>query len=322
VGNFLVILGPVPSSAVPPPIASDLGASESVLLVLPARLAPSPAAKEAIGGALILTSDRLALVPGAEPPAPRPSDPAGAILHDLWRLVRPAIVDAFPLARLFAARHASGIPLAGRGRPGIEVPLQVVRRAFLAGAAPGWVGVEVALPPPDVRPPFALYLHAGDRAAELEAALVRHRPGAPPRPDLERPYALFYLFRPPPQIFVRTGDRAGLLELGADGPTLRKGSRADTIVPYESVTAVEVAPDRGLRRGEVRLRSDDVVHVLRASRTALPRLLDVGHLVAEVAGVPARLVTGPVAGGRVAWRATWLGAAGAAAFELARLFFT
>ncbi len=306
--------------AVPIPFAADLGAAESVLLVLPARLAPSPGAKESIPGALILTSDRLALVPGAEPPEPRPSDPVGAILHDLWTVVRPAIVDAFPVARLFAARHASANVLAGRGRPGIEVPLQVIRRAFLAGAAPGWVGIEVPLTPPAPRPPFVLYFHVGDRAADLEGAVTRHRPDAPPRPDLERLYALHYLFRPPPQIFVRCADRAGLLELGADGPTLRTGSRVDAIVPYESVTSVDLAPDSAWRRGEVRLRSDDVVHVLRASRAAMPRLLDVGHLVAELAGVPAHLVAGPVAGGRIAWRASWLGAEGAAAWEIARLF--
>lgn len=305
-------------SLVPAPLAGDLGTSEHVLAVVRARLAASPGAAASIPGVVVLTSERLALVPGAELPPEKPSDPVSAVLSDLWALVRPVVVEDSPIAFLFA-RRARPNPIAGRGRPAIEVPLQLVRRPFLAGGAEGWVGVEIALPPPDPRPPFALYLHAGARAPEIHDAIARHRPSAPPRPELERPYGLFYLFRPPPQVFVRTGDRRGLLELGADGPTLRRGNVVETLVPYESVTAVELSPDTTWRRGEIRLVLDDTALSLRASREATPRLLDVGRLVAEVAGAPVRAMDGKVAGGRVAWRLSWVGAAGAVAYEIIRI---
>lgn len=305
-------------SRIPAPLASDLGAAEHVLVVVPARLAASPVAETSIPGVVVVTTDRLALVPGAQLPDERPRDPVAGVLADLWALVRPVVVEDSPIAFLFAKR-AMPNPIAGRGRPAIEVPLQLVRRPFLAGGAAGWVGVEIALPPPDPRPPFALYVHAGARATEVHDAIERHRPTAPPRPELERPYALYHLFRPPPQVFVKVGDRRGLLELGPDGPTLRRGKILETLVPYESVTAVELSHDTTWRRGEVHLVLDDTRVSLRASREAMPRLLDVGRLIAEVAGAPVRTTDGKVAGSRVAWRVGWLGAAGAAAYEIVRI---
>jgi len=321
---------------IPAKLLAELPAEEPVFKSAPARLAPSPGAPDPLAVNAVLTAARLSFVPG-ERSAPVSNDPIRILVSELWQLVKPAVFDAFPLVQLIAARQRGPAPLAGRGRPAIEVPLQMLDGVFLAGAAPGWLGLRISLPPDDPRLPFTLYLELGEAAAaEWHDLIDGARRAARPRPELERPYALYYLFRPLPSpwVFVRRGraDAAarddavlrevgrGKLALGADGPVLTKAP-AEPIVPYEAVDRVEIAHATKWRNGWIDLVTSETAFDFLAPRADQRALEDLALLVAELSGAPVVVHPGPVAMSRVAFRAAWLTAAGAGLAELAHLFF-
>ena len=323
-------------SEIPAKLLAELPVEEPVFKSAPARLASSPTAAEGLPVNAVLTAARLSFVPG-ERSVPSSNDPIRILVGELWQLVKPALLEAFPLAQLIAARQRGPAPLAGRGRPAIEVPLQMLEGVFVAGAAPGWLGLRISLPPDDPRLPFTLYLELGESAAaEWRDLIDSARRAARPRPELERPYALYYLFRPLPSpwVFVRRGlaaagprDEAtltevgrGKLALGADGPVLTKAP-AEPIVPYEAVERVEIAHATKWRNGWIDLVTSDNAFDFLAPRADQRILEDLALLVAELSGAQVVVHPGPVAVGRVAFRATWLAAAGAGLAELAHLLF-
>lgn len=320
-------------ASVPAKLIAELPSEEPIFKSGPARLAPSPGAEEALNVTAVLTAARLSFVPG-ERVAPPSNDPIRILMGELWQLVRPALLGAFPIVQLIATRQRGRAPLAGRGRPAIEIPLQMLDGAFLAGAAPGWLGLRIALGADDPRLPFTLYLEVGDAASEWRDLVESARRAARPRPDLERPYALYYLFRPLPSpwVFVRRGSAAtgrdgplvevgrGQLALGPDGPVLTK-AEGEPIVPYESVERVEIGHATKWRNGWIDFVAGETVFDFIAPRRDQQALEDLARLVAELSGAPAAVHAGPVALGRVAFRATWLAAAGAGLAELARIIF-
>lgn len=282
----------------PPPL-DDLPTAEAVFRAAPVRIAASPGAHGGLRGVAVLTSERLIVVPGATDPRARRGDPIQQALASLWEMVKPALLEAFPVARLLARPHAI---LAARARPGIEIPLEMIRRAFEA-RLPGWIGIELALPPPDPRPPFALYFEL-DASAGAPREWVERIEGqkheAPARPELERPYALFYLLRPLPRPVVvvhgRQGRRRGSFVLHADGPAIATRWDETVLLAYESITGVAWAAPTPWRSASLRIEAGDHVFTVAPRDDWSARLLhDSAHLLAEVAGVPLRTEVG-------AWR--------------------
>jgi hypothetical protein len=324
------------TTPVPAKVLAELPAEEPVFKSAPARLSAGPTSRETLRGAAVLTAARLSFVPGDAPAEPS-NDPIRILLGELWQLVKPALLDAFPIVQLIAARQRGPAPLAGRGRPAIEVPLQMLDGVFVAGASPGWLGLRIALPEGDPRPPFTLYLELGEQeAADWHDLCESARATARPRPELERPYALYYLFRPlpSPNVFVQRGAPAregrhespltevgrGRLVLGPDGPALAK-SAPSAILPYEAVERVEIAHATKWRSGWIDLVTAEVAFDFLAPRSDQRTLEDFARLVSELSGAPVVVHPGPVAVGRVAFRAAWLTAAGAGLAELAHLIF-
>ncbi|AKF10219.1 hypothetical protein DB32_007368 [Sandaracinus amylolyticus] len=302
----------------------DLAAGEPVFKAAPVRIAASPGAFGGLEGSAVLTSQRLIVVPGAMGEVRR-GDPLQRALATLWERVKPAVLDAFPIARLLSRARDRNAQLAARARPGIEIPLETVRRAFEA-RLPGWIGLELALPLPDPRPPFALYLQLDvgpgphrEWAQQIEAL----RTSAPARPELERPYALFYLLQPPPRPMVRVrsaeGTRKGALVLHADGPAIATTFASERVLlPYESITRIVYAAPTSWRRSFLRIEAGE--HVMRVEPQKdwdAQRLHDSAHLLAEIAGVPLRRDMGDVRAARVMTAVmTAAGAAAAVAYEV------
>lgn len=306
-----------PAATAPREVLDDLEPDEPVFLVAPARLAASPGASDHLAGVAVLTSDRLAFVPGA-PGSPPPyeelrGDALVDVLAELWAAVKPAVLTAFPMVKILLREPSRPSLLAARSRPGIEIPLQLVRRAFEA-RVPGWLGVELALPLPDPRPPFALFFQVGRFKLEARdwcGKIESHHGQARPRPELERPYALHYLLRPPPRPIVRLRGPAprsggGPLALGLDGPTI--GVRETLLLPYESITRLRWAEGTALRKPRLVIGADDREWWIdpRDAYEA-PRLLDAARLLSELSGAPLETGVGSIRSARIA------GAAGAAA---------
>jgi lipoate-protein ligase A len=90
----------------------------------------------------------------------------------------------------------------------------------LAARLANCVGLELTLPPRDDRPPFALFVDLRDRqrARRWAARLDQARSHAPPRPDLERPYSLYYVLRDPPVPIVRARMRGRRRRGAGHGP--------------------------------------------------------------------------------------------------------
>lgn len=308
----------------------EVSEGEPVFKTAAVRLAASPGAFGGIEGAAVLTSERLVIVPGAVPRDGRDGgvsrgDPLQRAMVALWERVKPALLEAFPIARALTRRkHEQSAQLASRARPGIEIPLEMMGRAFEA-RLPGWIGIELALPPPDPRPPFALYLHvagAPDEARDWAGLIDAQRKAAPARPELERPYALYYLLQPPPKPSVRVrssdGRRRGALALHVDGPAIASGFGEQVLLPYESITRVVYAAETPWRRGWLGIEAG--AHRIRiepAKDWDARRLHDSAHLVAEIAGLPLRFDLGSVRAARVATAvATVAGTAAAVAWEI------
>lgn len=303
----------------------ELGAGEPVFKAAPVRIAASPGAFGGLEGAAVLTSERLIIVPGASGARAQRGDPLQRALASAWERVRPALLEAFPIARLLSEpRGKRGAQLAARSRPGIEIPLETVRRAFEA-RLPGWFGLELALPPPDPRPPYALYfqIDLGPGPHREWAEMIdAQRTAAPARPELERPYALFYLLSPPPKPAVRVrsaeGTRKGTLVLHADGPALKAGFGERVLLPYESITRIVYAAPTSWRKAHLRIEAGE--HVMRVEPLKdwdAQRLHDSAHLLAEVAGLPLRRDLGELRATRVAATATAAaGTVAAVAYEI------
>jgi hypothetical protein len=238
--------------------------------------------------------------------------------------VKPAVLTAFPIAKLLVrAPPPKTGHLAARSRPGIEIPLQVVRRAFEA-RVPGWIGIELCLPIPDPRPPFAIYLQVGrfrleakDWAGRIEA----HRGQARPRPELERPYGLYYLLRPPPRPIVRVRGpapqpRGGPMTLAPDGPAI--GIRGEVLLPYESITRLRWAGATKLRRARLAIVAEEREWSIEPRDAfEVKYLYDAAKVIGELAGVPLEDTVGALRSGRIAG---WVAAAGATAASIAHFF--
>ncbi|MBI2897977.1 MAG: hypothetical protein HYY06_30755 [Deltaproteobacteria bacterium] len=312
---------------VPSGVLQELPAEEPVFRSAPARLAPSPGSPRWLAGTAVLTAARLSFVPGEDAPRREQSnDPIRILVGELWQLVRPAVLEAFPLAQLIAARQRAPSTLAGRGRPGIEVPLQMLEGVFAAGASPGWLGFTIALAPDDPRPAFSLYLDLGpSECGEWLGLLERAGAAAVPRPDLERPYALYYLFRPLPTPWVWIGSGKaelgrGKLMLAEDGPALTRRP-GEVLLPYETVDTVEIAHATKWRSGSVALVKSDGFLTFLAPRRDMRALEDCAHLIAEISGAAITHRTGPLAAGRIVFRAAWMSTAAAGLAELAHILF-
>src|SRR5690349_8646010 len=91
-------------TAAPREVLEDLSPDEPVFFAAPARLAASPDAREDLPGVAVLTSERIAFVPGApgSPTRLRELDGDGFVeaLAELWTMVKPAVMTAFPIAKL------------------------------------------------------------------------------------------------------------------------------------------------------------------------------------------------------------------------------
>lgn len=308
---------------------AELGADEPVFRVSAVRVATSPGdrAARSFAGVAVLTSNRIAIVPGAPgSPTRKPMNLGDLpdVLTDLWALVKPVVVEAFPMIRLLTTERPGKAHLAARSRPGVEIPVHLVRRAFEAHV-PTWLGIELALPLPDPRPPFCIYLElVDDREAprKWRELIEAGRRDARPAPEIERPYALYYLLRDLPKVRVRVrgpdrGTRSGQLVLGPDGLTI--GAANPLKLPFESITELTWAPPTSWRRGELHVTTGERDWVLEP--TADPRAFqDLAHLLAEVTDVPLRDATGHLRTGRIAAWATAAGTAGAALlYELIHL---
>jgi hypothetical protein len=305
----------------PPPVV-DFFPGELVFKSGPARIAASPGAFDAIEGIAVLTNERLVIVPGAKGALPAKSDPHPHSARSLWEEIERTLLQMFSKADPMGRPRSV---LAARGRPGIEIPLAMVRRAF-EGRLPGWAGIELGLPRSDPRPPFALYLRidAGEGTPrEWVEFIEAQKHAASCHPELERPYALFYLFRPLPRPGVRVrsseGVRRGALVLHPDGPAIAgvlSGERV--LLPYESITRVVLGSVTPWRRAWLRIEAGE--HVL----TIDPRndwdfrsLHDCGHLIAEVTGAPLRREAGQMRTARVLTAiATVAGTAAAVAWQV------
>jgi hypothetical protein len=288
----------------PAPIV-DLPAGEVIFKTAPVRIAASPGAFGGLDGVAVLTSERLVVVPGAAGAPAAQGNSLQRTLLSLWEKIKPTLLEAFPVVRLLVRSRAV---LAARARPGIEIPLDMIRRAFEAHPA-GWLGVELALPHPDPRPPFALYFRidseTGGSPREWAQLIEGHKHAAPSHPDLERPYALFYLLRPlpRPQVRVRSSDgrRHGTLVLHPDGPAIAGPFSPERVLfPYESITRLVLASSTPWRRSWLRIEAGEHVTAIHPYNEWDAGLLhDCAHLIAEVAGVPLHRQAGDVRTGRV-----------------------
>lgn len=277
----------------------ELAPGEVVFETARVMLADAPGASRGIEGVAVLTNERLVIVPHS---APRPTS-AGPVMQALerfWSHMSPVFADAFPLATLFMRgrlHHAATI--AGRARPGVEVALETIGAVFEA-RVPGWIGLELHLPAPDPRPPFTLYLQVGAAPGDHRewARLVEaQRKVATMRPEVERPYALYYLLRPPPSASVRVTSRSGVetgtLKLGDDGPSLGRSGRP--LVSYESITALAFAPPTQWRRAHLRIEAGAHAWDLapRSEREAA-WLHDLSRLLGELSGRAVLEIEGPL----------------------------
>lgn len=309
--------------AAPPEVTAELPPDEVVFRVAPVRLGLAPDGRDALAGVAVLTSERIAIVPGApgSPTPPRPPPGSFAeVIAGVLELVKPVIAQ-FPIARVFTAPRRVGHTIASRSRPSIEIPLHSVRRAFEARAR-GWIGLELALPVPDPRPPFALYLEVGD-ARDWTTLIGGARADARPMPDIERPYALYYLLRSPPRPFVRirgqgVAERAAM-KLDDDGPTFG-GTREWTLLPYEAITRLTWSPPTAWRRGGVTIEAGEREWTLEPVRKHdAPLLYDASRILGEISGADLREAPGSIRSARiVTWLAMTGSAAAAIAYELLR----
>jgi hypothetical protein len=112
----------------------------------------------------------------------------------------------------------------------------------------------------------------------------------------------------------------GKLALGPDGPVLTKAP-TEALFPYEAVERVEIAHATKWRNGWIDLVTPEGAFDFLAPRADQQALEDFARLVSELSGAPVVAHPGPVAVGRVAFRAAWLTAAGAGLAELANLVF-
>ena len=301
-------------------LLEELPPSEHVFDVASVNVTASPGAFGGLDGVAVLTSDRLVIVPGAPLAKQRSGDPITRALSDLWAGVRPALLEAFPLARVLSEpRHRKSSQLASRSRPGVEIPLAAVRRAFEA-RVPGWVGLELSLPSPDPRPPFAIYLRIDGQLPGAHREWARRidslRHTASQRPEIERTYALFYLLRPPPRprVIVRAADgsaRRGTLGLHLDGPSLAPrglAHREDVLFAYESIQRLELAPTTLWRRARLSITAGERVwRVDPTSEFDAGQLHDAAQLMGEIAGVPLDRQRGSLRGARITTAAVTAG---------------
>lgn len=302
----------------PPEVTADLPPDEVVFRVAPVRLGLAPDGRDALAGVAVLTSERIAIVPGApgSPTPPRPSPGSFAeVIAGVIELVKPVLAE-FPIARVFASQRRVGHTIASRSRPSIEIPLHSVRRAFEARAR-GWLGLELALPSPDPRPPFALYLEVGD-AREWASLIGGARGDARPMPDIERPYALYYLLRSPPRPFVRVRGQGvaerGLMRLADDGPTFG-GTREWMLLPYEAITRLTWSEPTAWRRGGVTVEAGEREWKLEPARKRdQPLLYDASRILGEISGAELREAPGSIRSARIV---TWLAMTGSAAAAIA-----
>ena len=317
---------PEPSTAAPaapPEVTAELPPDEVVFRVAPVRLGLTPDGRDALAAVAVLTSERIAIVPGApgSPTPPRPSRGSFAeVVAGVLEIVKPVLAD-FPIARVFSSPRPVGHTIASRSRPGIEVPLHAVRRAFEARVR-GWVGLELALPVPDARPPFALYLEVGD-AREWAQLIGGARGNARPMPEIERPYALYYLLRSPPRPFVRVRGQGvsarAALRLADDGPTFG-GTREWMLLPYEAITRLTWSAPTAWRRGGVTIEAGEREWTLEPVRAHdAPLLYDASQILSEISGADLRAAPGSIRSARiVTWLAMTGSAAAAIAYELLR----
>lgn len=301
---------------VPGDVLADMDEGEAVLRVAPALFVDQPDRTLGLPCVAVMTPDRLIVVPGApgSPQGPRNEATAGGLLAALFGTVRaPRRDDAAERGRQ---------SLAARARPGIDVPLGLVRSAFLARTSTS-VGLELTLPLPDPRPPWALYLAM---PSETEARawveeFEKRRPGARPMPELERPYAIYYLSRALPRPVVRLRgpqQRRGALTLAPDGPEIG-GTRRLRLFPYESLQRLEWSAPTKLRKARLVMTVAEREWVLEpVAKHHAAGLLDVGHLMAEIVERPVDYAKGPL---RLARLTAWAAGAGGGAAAIWELLF-
>lgn len=305
----------------PAEVLADLSADEPVSRVSAVRVATSPGEPtRAFSGVAVLTTQRLAIVPGAPGSPARGGPQLGdlpEVLRGLWSLVKPAVVEAFPMVRMLTSERPARLHLAARQRPGIEIPVHMIRRAFEAHV-PCWLGLELALPLPDPRPPFCIYVElVGDREAprRWRELLEAGRTDARPAPELERPYALYYLFRDVPKPRVRVagpdGARFGAFFLGTDGLTIGRANALD--LPFEAITALAWAPPSRWRRATLAIVAGERSWAIEPSAARETwQVHDIAHLLSELSGVPLQDTRGSLRAARIVAWATAAGTAGAA----------
>jgi hypothetical protein len=298
----------------PAEVRADLAPSEEVRHVAVGRLLGSPDAAEGLGGLAVLTSDRILLLP--DPPETGRD-----------RASRSPLVAAF-----FEVWSAFGGPIPGptrkragfvtRARPGVDLPLSEARDVFVS-RVPRAIGLTLSLPAPDPRPPWALFLELPDASTARAWAETasRLRGVATPKPDLYRPYSLYYLTRPQPRPVVLVhgplGARRGGLRLGPDGPQVG-GHERETVLPYESIDRLEWAEPTTWRGARLRLdAAERSYRVEPASGRDAGALLELTRVLAEMTGLPLERASGPVRAGRIAfWAAATASGVGAAIWEL------
>lgn len=299
---------------IPPEIEHDLGKDEEVRHVAVGRLLGKPDAAEGLGGLAVLTSDRLLLVPDA-PGSPRDRSSRGPLVDaffELWSTV------AGPLPG--PTRKRAG-PVT-RARPGVDIPLTEARDIFVS-RVPRTIGLTLALPPPDPRPPWVIYLELPDWATAREWAETGTtlRGAATPRPELLRPYALYYLTHPPPKPAVELhgpmGTKRGGLRLGADGPELG-GHDRELVLAYEAIDRLEWATPSAIRRARLTLHAAERTFGIEpvGARDAA-ELHELARVLAETVALPLDAAEGRVRIKRIAfWAAATASGIGAAIWEL------
>ncbi len=292
----------------------DLARGEEVRHVAVGRLLGKPDAEEGLGGLAILTSDRVMLLPDA-PGSPRDRASRAPLVdafYELWSQV------AGPLPG--PTRQRAG--LVTRARPGVDIPLTEARDVFVSRVT-RTIGFTLALPPPDPRPPWALYLELPDSAtarawADTASTL---RATATPRPELLRPYALYYLTHAPPKPVVEVrgpeGVRRGGLRLGPDGPEIG-GHQRELVLPYEAIDRIAWAAPTAFRRARLSLEAESRSYdVEPASARDAKLLAELARVLAETVGMRLDEVEGRVRATRVAfWAAATASGVGAAIWEI------
>jgi hypothetical protein len=262
----------------------------------------------------VLTSERVLFLP----------DPPGSGRD---RASRSPLVSAF-----FEIWAAFGGPLPGptrkraglvtRARPGVDLPLAEARDVF-ASRVPRTIGLTFSLPAPDPRPPWAVFVELPDpsTARTWAATASTLRAVATPRPELFRPYSLYYLTHPPPKpaVVVRgpDGTRRGGLRLGPDGPEVG-GHERMTVLPYEAIDRLEWADSTTWRSARLTLDAAERSYVIEplGAREA-DALLEVARMLAEITTLPLGRSSGPIRAARIAfWAAATASGVGAAIWEL------